>query len=401
MSNYSLEAVAKRTDGTDTSWIALGGGLTFDSNGKLKIDTTSASSSFRMYVNATTGVTYDVIDPEQISSVGGKNEFTQKFKNITDCILWIRNNVGSEKGTTDIILETNVTLSGGNSPFYTDPGMQQLRIWGNKAAYQKQYGLSTVVPSTSETRKEINLVAGTGINNIPVYCNSNVEFVLVKFRLNTNANQYAWMRANLTGTVVDFMGCKLTVDHASGITVSHGFQAEGGQIRFRPFQANWLTGLARNDPFQVGAYTAPMEIENCKVYALLAAGNGGTINIIEYQYHSYGTGAYTYPARIHFTNNATMYLFCYLEAASSFGTNGACATKNGTVTVYEAGIKAVAFCPIIPQQTQPSGSIGGAGVWPVIPGSGYSGTANVDYRVKAGTSLTFTTNLNNQLNYPR
>jgi hypothetical protein len=79
MSNYSLEAVAKRTDGTDTSWIALGGGLTFDSNGKLKIDTTSASSSFRMYVNATTGVTYDVIDPEQISSVGGQKRVYAKI----------------------------------------------------------------------------------------------------------------------------------------------------------------------------------------------------------------------------------------------------------------------------------------------------------------------------------
>ena len=379
--------------------IALGGGLTFDANGKLKLDISDSGSSFRMYVNANTGVAHSAIDPEQISAVSGKNEFAQKFATISDAISWISNNVSSDQGHSHIVLETNIT----QGPIYTPPGGQELSIWGNKAAYQRQMGISSTNPTSSETRKTITITSATSLNNVPVYLAASTTLYLCIFNITVNANQYAWYRGVGRGNFYDILGCKFVITH-NNIAVAHGFQIQGANLRVRPFQANWRTGLARLDPFHHGSSyrLAPIEITNCRAYSLFAAGDTGRISIIEYQYANYGSSGYTYDARVHFTNSATIWIFCYLEGACTFETNGACATlsSGATITVNEASIKAVAFCPILPQQTQASGNIGGPGVWPVLPGGGYSGTVNVDYRIKSGTSLSFTNNLNGQNNYP-
>ena len=397
--SVTSEALAPGAVDSTTLPLSTGGGLEFDENSNLRIATSSENFNFVLFVNDNTGVQASEVDSSDITTVGSYTALTDRLKTVQNAITWIINNISSSKGTSIIIMETDSNEISNQSALYTPEGLQDIEIWGSDTACYRFYGFSTTNPTSADTRKTINMPTN-GLNNIGFVFNSYVKLVLLKMNITPGANCYALGRATAR---TDIFG--VTIKHTGAATINSGIESFGGEIRIRPFQANWRTGLDLQDPFFHNEYLAPLEVDEWKVGNVLAILSSGKINLIEYSYFGYSANqSYTWPARVHFMNDITFTNFIYMEGASTFETNGACATRatNTTSITCTNSIKAVAFCPVLPQGTNLQGSLGTAS-WPKVPGTNLFATSsivNVDYRQKANTTLTATNALDVQANYP-
>ena len=383
--NGNIKIKSGAGGGTPTEdWIAPGGGLKVE-NGKLSVESSAESFNFLIYINANTGKDYSDIDASDTTSWAGFTQLNDKFKTFSDAINWIKNNIGSSRGRSSIVLETDCNSSNIHVPSY----VQEILVWGNKQAFLRTYDGNASDPGNAETRKKITFTAASGpgnFNNIPVWIESKMQFGLIKLGIHSNSVSAGLFRC--LGGRVDLVGARIIQEDNN----SPAFALQSvnkGFIRVRPFQATWRSGTDMQDPFNQNVNLAALELENIKTNRVFDITQSSRLSIIEYAYRSYDTNDpatlnYTWNARVHFVNVPTSARMINIDNFSVFESNGIGFTIENGLS-YAPGdhvFMAKAFNTITAGGTQPMNTLepeGAASLMSKFPNGNYIGTQNTDY----------------------
>jgi hypothetical protein len=362
--------------------ISPGGGLEFDENGNLRVATTAESFNFVLYVNKDDGIHYNDIDSSDSQGFSIFTELNDRFITFSDAVNWIMNNIGSSRGRSCIVLETDCT----SAPLHTPSYIQEIEVWGNKSTFTKYYNESADDPTNIETRKTIEVSSSGLFNNIPIWLESNFKFFLVKLKIESDNSTSSLFRC--LGSMVDLIGVRV-IHEANGSNPNSAIESvDKGFIRIRPFVAKWRTGLDKQDPFSRGKKLAALELENIEVTRMLSMSSGSRMSIIEYNYRAYDSNQdYTWNARIHLVNAPTSTTVLYIENFSEFHSNGAGFTCSAGVSYSPSIIfNAKIFNSINAGLTQVVDTPSNNGVQSNYPAGNIIGTLNVDYAI--GTAFT-------------
>ena len=362
--------------------ISPGGGLEFDDNGDLRVAVSAESFNFVLYVNKDDGIPYSDIDSSDSQGFSIFTELNDRFIHFSDAVNWLVNNIGSSRGKSCIVLETDCDSSPLQLPSY----LQEIEVWGNKSAFTRQYDSNAANPTSSETRKTIEVSSSGQFNNIPLWIESNCLFFLVKLKIHSSSNSAGLFRC--LGSRVDLVGVRVIqeVDDGNGYIAIES--TNKGFIRIRPFAASWRTGLDKQDPFFRNKKLAALELEKITTSIIFAISSASRISIIEYDYRAYdSTDNYTWNARIHLVDAPTSQTVLNIENFSIFESNGAGFTRSMGVsysppTILEAKI----FNSLNAGLTQLPDTPAPASESSNYPTGSLNGTVNVDYAM--GTPFT-------------
>lgn len=362
--------------------ISPGGGLEFDENGNLRVATTAESFNFVLYVNKDDGIPYSNIDSSDNQGFSIFTELNDRFITFSDAVNWIINNIGSSRGKSCIVLETDCTSTPIQSPSY----LQEIEVWGNKSTFTKYYNGNADDPTNLETRKTIEVSSSGGFNNIPLWLESNFSFYLIKLKIHSDDKTSALLRC--LGSRVDLVGARIIQEISGGNGYTGIESTDKGFIRIRPFVASWRTGLDKQDPFYRNKRLAALELEKIETGFIFSVSVTSRISIIEYDYRAYDpNNDYTWNARIHLVDAPTSTAVLFIKNLSIFESNGAgftCSTgvSYSPTTIFEAKI----FNSINSGLTQSPDTPASPSQPSNYPVGNRIGTLNVDYAI--GTAFT-------------
>ena len=362
--------------------ISPGGGLEFDENGNLRVATTAESFNFVLYVNKDDGIPYGQIDSSDSQSFSIFTELNDRFITFSDAVSWIINNIGSSRGKSCIVLETDCT----SAPLQTPTYLQEVEVWGNKSAFTKQYDSNAPNPTSSETRKTIEVSSSGQFNNIPLWLNSTFAFFLIKLKINSDNKTTILFRC--LGSRVDLIGVRI-IQEGNGSSPNIVIEStDKGFIRIRPYVANWRTGVDKQDPFYRNKRLAALELEKIATGFIFSVSVTSRISITEYDYRAYDpSNDYAWNARIHFVDAPTSGSVLFMQNFSIFESNGAGFTCSTGVsyspnTIFQAKI----FNSLNAALTQLPDTPATASQFPNYPAGNILGTLNVDYAIDGGFS---------------
>lgn len=357
--------------------ISPGGGLEFDSNGDLRIATTAESFNFVLYVNKDDGIPYSNIDSSDSQVFSIFTELNDRFITFSDAVNWIINNIGSSRGKSCIVLETDCTSTPIQSPSY----LQEVEVWGNKSAFTKYYDSNAANPTSSETRKTIEVSSSGQFNNIPLWFGSNFLFYLIKLKINSNNKTSSLFRC--LGSTVDLVGVRVIQEVDSGDAYMAIESTDKGFIRIRPFVANWRTGLDKQDPFYRNKRLAALELEKIATSIIFSISSASRISIVEYDYRAYDpNNDYSWNARVHLVDAPTSQTVLNVENFSISESNGAGFTRSTGLSYSPTTILAAKiFNSISADSTQLPDTPATPNQSSNYPAGNTVGTLNVDYAI--------------------